>query len=62
VFERLRSYGDPLPAQFYVTLALMLSAEGRRSDALLELRLARALEPHNETVLELWSELGSLAS
>ncbi|HVW23879.1 MAG TPA: methyltransferase domain-containing protein [Polyangiaceae bacterium] len=62
VFERLRSYGDPLPAQFYVTLALMLTAEGRRSDALLELRIARALEPDNETVLELWSELGTLAS
>ncbi|HEX4336987.1 MAG TPA: methyltransferase domain-containing protein [Polyangiaceae bacterium] len=62
VFERLRSYGDRLPAQFYVTLALMLSAEGRRADALLELRLARTLEPDNETVLELWSELGSLAS
>jgi tetratricopeptide (TPR) repeat protein len=62
VFERLRSYGDPLPAQFYVTLALMLAAEGRRSDALLELRLARALEPDNETVLELWSELGPPAS
>jgi hypothetical protein len=40
----------------------MLSAEGRRSDALLELRLARALEPDNETVLELCSELGSRAS
>jgi tetratricopeptide (TPR) repeat protein len=62
VFERLRSYGDPLPAQFYVTLALMLAAEGRRADALLELRLARALEPENEMVLELWSELGTLAS
>jgi len=60
VFERLRSYGDALPAQFYATLALMLTAEGRRSDALLELRLARALEPDNETVLELWSELGTL--
>jgi SAM-dependent methyltransferase len=62
VFERFRSYGDVLPAQFYVTLALMLTAEGRRSDALLELRLARALEPDNEMVLELWSELGPPAS
>ncbi len=62
VFERLRSYGDPLSAQFYVTLALMLAAEGRRADALLELRLARTLEPGNETVMELWSELSPLAS
>jgi SAM-dependent methyltransferase len=62
VFERLRSYGDALPAQFYVTLALMLAAEGRRADALIELRVARALEPDNEMVLELWSELGTLAS
>jgi len=62
VFERLRSYGDPLPAQFYVTLALMLAAEGRHSDALIELRVARVLEPDNEMVLELWSELGTPAS
>jgi tetratricopeptide (TPR) repeat protein len=59
VFERLRSYGDTLSAQFYVTLALMLHAEGRHADALLELRLARALEPMNETVMQLWSELAA---
>jgi SAM-dependent methyltransferase len=62
VFERLRSYGDSLPAQFNVTLALMLAAEGRRADAVLELRMARAIAPHDEAVLELWSELESAAS
>jgi SAM-dependent methyltransferase len=62
VFERLRAYGDKLPMDFHVTLALLLLAEGRRADALLELRLARTIDPHHPAVSELWSELHADAS
>ena len=57
VFERLRSYGDTLPLDFYVTLALLYLAEGRRADAILELRVARAIDPTHTAVSELWAEL-----
>jgi SAM-dependent methyltransferase len=62
VFERLRTYGDSLPMDFHVTLALLLLAEGRRADAILELRLARAIDPTHQGVCELWSELHDVAS
>jgi SAM-dependent methyltransferase len=62
VFERLRAYGDRLPIDFYVTLALLHLAEGRRADAILELRLARTLDPAHPAVCELWSELQDAAS
>lgn len=62
VFERLRAYGDPLPLDFYVTLALLHLAEGRRADAILELRMARAIDPTHPAVCELWSELHDAAS
>jgi tetratricopeptide (TPR) repeat protein len=59
VFERLRAYGDTLPVEFHVTLALMLAAEGRRADALLELKYARTLAPNDETVLALQAEFAA---
>lgn len=57
VFERLRQYGDPLGPAFHVTLAWLLIAQGRTSDAALEAQLATTLAPHDPAVLEVWRSL-----
>ncbi|MBM4363435.1 MAG: hypothetical protein FJ104_12195, partial [Deltaproteobacteria bacterium] len=61
-FERLRAYGDPLPADFYVVTALLLRAAGRGADARLELDVARRLDPGNPAVNDLCAELDAAAS
>jgi SAM-dependent methyltransferase len=57
VFERLRHYGDALGPAFHVTLAWLLMAQGRRSDAALEAQVAMALAPNDPAVLELWKSI-----
>ncbi len=52
--ERVRAYGDDLGASLHVELARNLLAHGRRADAELEARLARAKEPEGAEVIELW--------
>lgn len=61
-FERLRAYGDPLPADFYVVTALLLRAAGRGADARLELDFARRMDPGNPVVNDLCAELDAAAS
>jgi tetratricopeptide (TPR) repeat protein len=56
-FEKLRAYGDPLPVDYSVTLSLLLAADGRRADALVELDLARAMAPGDPALDELAVEI-----
>jgi tetratricopeptide (TPR) repeat protein len=56
-FEKLRQYGDPLSADFFTALALMMSADDRHADAALEARMAKKLAPNDPAVLELCKEL-----
>lgn len=58
LFERLRAYDGELGAGFHVTLAWLLLAADRRSDARLEARLARALAPQDPSVTELCAAIG----
>ncbi|MEZ4231100.1 MAG: methyltransferase domain-containing protein [Polyangiaceae bacterium] len=58
VFRHVRSYGDPLPADFCLALAWMLDAEGKTADARLEARTARALAPKDPEVQALCAHLG----
>ncbi|MCC6902985.1 MAG: methyltransferase domain-containing protein [Polyangiaceae bacterium] len=53
--ERVRAYGDDHGASLHVELARALLAQGRRADAELEARLARARHPEDPDVIELWS-------
>lgn len=55
--ERVRSYGDDVGAALHVELARALFAQGRRADAELEARLARARHPDDPEVIELWNSL-----
>lgn len=56
-FERVRDYGDALPAAFYVILTRMLLAADRAVDAQIEARVAAKLAPNDPDVAELVSEL-----
>ncbi len=60
VFERLRGYGSALGVDFHVTLAWLLLADGRKSDASVEARYASALAPSDLAVTELISALTAL--
>lgn len=53
--ERVRAYGDDQGASLHVELSRALLAQGRRADAELEARLARARHPEDPEVIELWS-------
>jgi SAM-dependent methyltransferase len=53
IFERLRAYEGALGVDFHVTLAWLLLADGRRSDAGIEARHAHTLAPQLEAVSEL---------
>lgn len=53
--ERCRAYGDPWPAETYVTMTTVLLALGRKQDARAEIRIAVATSPTPE-VMETWKK------
>lgn len=63
VFERLRRYGEGsaplLGADFHVTFAWLLLADGRKNDASVEARYAEALAPAHPAVSELREALSA---
>lgn len=57
ILERLREFRSDLGIDFHVTLAWLCLHAGRLSDARLEADVARAIDPDDEAVRELWAEL-----
>lgn len=55
--ERLRAYGDPLPAVVHVALGEVLLALGRKADAHAEVKMALAKAPAAPEVMDLWKRV-----
>ena len=59
MFERLRGYDTVLGVQFHVTLAWLLLADSRKSDAAVEARYAAAIAPDDPAVSELLAAIAA---
>ena len=59
VFERLRGYDSALGLHFHLTLAWLLLADGRKSDAAVEARSALAIAPDEPAVTELTAAIAA---